>query len=104
MMMIKKAICITLLCFLTLTISAQRSEVGFGLGTFNYSGDLSRGYNFLNSRPAATVFYPSNISNVVSFRAALTGGKLFGSDERPIDPFAAERKASFNIFLLEASA
>lgn len=103
MMISKKAICITLLCFLTYTVFAQRSEIGFGLGTFNYTGDLARNYNFLNSRPAATVFYRSNISNVVSFRASMTGGKLVGSDSRPYDPFAVERKAGFNIFLLEAA-
>lgn len=103
MMIYKKAICITLLCFLSLTVSAQRSEVGFGLGTLTYTGDLSRTYNFLNSRPAGTVFYRSNLSNVVSFRAAMTAGKLAASDNRPIDPFAVERGASFNIFLLEAS-
>jgi hypothetical protein len=103
MMILKKAICITLLCFLTISAFAQRSEVGFGLGTFNYTGDLARNYNLLNSRPAATVFYRSNISNVVSFRAGMTGGKLVASDNRPIDAFAAERNAGFNIFLLEAS-
>lgn len=103
MMQLKKAICITLLCFLSFAVTAQRSEVGFGLGTLNYTGDLVRRYNFLNSRPAATVFYRSNMSNVVSFRAALTGGKLYGSDSRPIDPFSAQRQASFNIFLIEAS-
>ena len=81
---------------------AQRSEVGFGLGTFNYTGDLVRSYDFLNSQPAATVFYRSNISPVVSFRAALTGGKLAAS-ETPIDKFAATRDESFNIFLMEAS-
>jgi hypothetical protein len=85
-------------------IFAQRSEVGFGLGTFNYTGDLSRKYNFLNSKPAATVFYRSNLSKVVSFRTAFTGGKLGASDNRPVDVFAEKRSASFNIFLLEASA
>lgn len=99
----QKALWITLLCFLSFSGFAQRSEVGFGLGTFNYTGDLSRNYNFLNSRPAASVFYRSNLSNVVSFRASLTGGKLVGSDSRPYDPFAVQRQASFNIFLIEAA-
>jgi hypothetical protein len=31
----------------------QRSEVGFGLGTFNYTGDLVRSYNLAFSKPAA---------------------------------------------------
>jgi hypothetical protein len=82
---------------------AQRSEVGFGLGTFNYTGDLARKYDFLNSKLAATVFYRSNLSKVVSFRAAITGGKLGASDKRPIDAFADSRNASFNIFIMEGS-
>jgi hypothetical protein len=81
-----------------------KSEIGFGIGTFNYTGDLVRTYNFGNSQPAATVFYRSNISKVISMRTALTGGKLAASDANPIDVFAAKRASSFNIFLLEASA
>jgi hypothetical protein len=82
---------------------AQRSEIGFGIGTFNYTGDLARTYNFLNSKPAGTVFYRSNLSKVVSLRAALTAGKLGASDKRPVDVFAQQRNASFNIFMMEAS-
>ncbi|HOO09983.1 MAG TPA: DUF6089 family protein [Cyclobacteriaceae bacterium] len=84
---------------------SQRSELGFGIGTFTYTGDLSRTYNFSNSRPAATAFYRANISKVISFKTALTGGKLVASDKRtPLDAFARQRDASFNIFLLEGSA
>src|SRR5687768_12267411 len=90
-------------CLSFTSLTAQRSEVGFGLGTFNYTGDLARTYNFLNSKPAATVFYRSNISKVVSFRTSITGGKIGASDKRPIDAFAEQRDASFNIFLMEAA-
>lgn len=83
---------------------AQKSEAGFGIGTFNYTGDLARNYNFLNSKFAGTVFYRNNISRVISFRASLTGGKMGASDvKRPIDAFATQRASSFNIFLMEAS-
>ncbi len=83
---------------------SQRSEVGFGLGTFNYTGDLVRSYNFAFSQPAATLFYRANISKVVSFRASLTAGKLSASDKSaPIDAFAVKRNASFDIFLSEIS-
>lgn len=85
------------------SLSAQKSEVGFGIGTLNYTGDVARTYNVLNSRPAATVFYRSNLSKVVSLRAALTGGNIGASDRRPIDAFAERRDASFNLFLMEAS-
>lgn len=84
------------------TVVAQRSELGFGIGTFNYTGDLVRNYNFNYSRPAATVIYRSNINRIVSFRAAVTGGKIEAS-EKPIDAFATQRNASFDIFLLEGS-
>jgi hypothetical protein len=92
----------SLICYGQLT---QRSELGFGLGTFNYTGDLVRNYNFAFSKPAATVFYRVNLSKVISLRTSLTGGRVGASDKRiPIDAFAAKRNASFNIFLLEASA
>lgn len=83
---------------------SQRSELGFGLGAFTYTGDLARTYKLSSTRPAATVFYRANISKVISFKTALTGGKLAASDQRkPIDPFAVQRDASFNLFLLEGS-
>lgn len=83
---------------------SQKSEVGFGLGVFNYTGDIVRTYDITTAKPAATVFYRSNISRVISFRVALTGGQLAASDKHhPIDSAAILRNASFNIFLLEAS-
>ena len=97
-----------LLVFINITTGSaqltQRSEIGFGLGTFNYTGDLVQNYNFAFSTPAATVFYRNNISKVVSFRASFTAGRLSASDQRnPIDAFAVKRNASFDIFLSEAS-
>jgi hypothetical protein len=99
----KKSLSVFPLLFLISICSlAQHAEVGFGLGTFNYTGDLVRTYNFKYSKPAATVFYRSNLSKVVSFRAGITGGKI-GASEKPIDPFAVQRDASFDLFLVEAS-
>src|SRR5258706_15905247 len=83
---------------------SQRSEIGFGLGVFNYTGDLVRTYDLTTSKPAATVFYRSNISKVISFRTAITGGQIAASDKHnPLDSAAINRNASFNIFLLELS-
>lgn len=98
----KLSLLISLLVSITGTARAQRSEVGFGLGTLNYTGDLVRTYNFKYSKPAATVFYRSNLSKVVSFRTAITAGKI-GASEKPIDPAASARNASFDLFLMEAS-
>lgn len=88
--------------FLAASSLAQRSEIGFGLGTLNYTGDLVRTYNFKYSKPAGTIFYRSNLSKVVSFRAGITAGKI-GASEKPIDAFAVNRNASFDLFLMEAS-
>ncbi|MCS6972988.1 MAG: DUF6089 family protein, partial [Cyclobacteriaceae bacterium] len=84
------------------TAGAQRSEVGFGLGVFNYTGDLVRTFRLGNSTPAGTVFYRNNLSKVVSFRATLTAGKL-AAGELPLDAAAALRNASFSISLFEAA-
>ena len=99
----------TFLFLQTIVIAAhaqlsQRSELGFGIGTFNYTGDLARTYNFAFSKPAATVLYRVNLSKVVSLRTSITGGKLGASDKvNPLDAFAARRASSFNVFLLELS-
>lgn len=83
---------------------SQRSEIGGGLGIFNYTGDLVRTYDLTTAKPAATVFYRSNISKVISFRTSLTGGQLAASDKNdPLDAFATKRAASFDLFLLELS-
>lgn len=84
-------------------VFAQSSEVGFGLGTLNYTGDLVHSYNFKYSKPAATVFYRANLNKIVSFRTSLTGGKI-GASEIPLDAFATQRQASFNLFLMEVSS
>lgn len=86
----------------SLSAFSQRSEIGFGLGTFNYTGDLVRTYNIRNSKLAGTVYYRSNISKVVSFRATITAGQV-GAKEVPVDAFASARNASFNTFLFETS-
>jgi Domain of unknown function (DUF6089) len=104
---LRKFLGVIILLVIAITTHAQmsvKSELGFGLGTFNYTGDLARTYNFAFSKPAATVFYRANISKVISLRTSLTGGNVAASDKaHPIDPFAAKRNASFNVFLMELS-
>jgi hypothetical protein len=100
--MLRKLLIVAAVFCVSKNLIAQRSELGFGIGTFNYTGDLVRTYNFKYSKPAATVFFRSNISKVVSFRASITAGKL-GASEKPIDPAANLRDASFDIFLFEGA-
>jgi hypothetical protein len=100
--MLKKFLIVATVCFVSGISYSQRSELGFGIGTFNYTGDLVRNYHFKYSQPAGTVFYRSNLSKVVSFRASLTAGRLAAS-EKPIDAAANRRDASFDIFLFEGA-
>ncbi|MDZ7647008.1 MAG: hypothetical protein U5K54_07395 [Cytophagales bacterium] len=47
-------------------------------------------------------FIRSNINRVISIRTSITGGKIGATDQRkPIDAFATQRNASFDLFLLE---
>jgi len=100
--MLRRLLIASFLLVIANPLFSQRSELGFGLGTYNYTGDLVRTYRLKYSTPAATVLYRSNLSKVVSFRASITGGKLAASEE-PIDAFSKERNASFDIFLIEGS-
>jgi hypothetical protein len=101
-MMPRKHGLIFLLSVLSTTVTAQRSEVGFGIGTFNYTGDLVRTFSVSNLTPAGTIYYRNNISKVVSLRSTLTAGKL-AATEVPLDAAANIRNASFDIFLFEAA-
>ena len=83
--------------------SAQAVEVGAGIGTMNYSGDLVRGYKFKHMRPGLTGFYRFNFSDVVSTRIGFSVGWLAGDDSDPIDPAAALRDASFTATVMEAA-
>ena len=101
----KKWMVLLFLSFSTIFPSvAQLAEVGFSLGGFNYTGDLIRSYRPLTTRPAGSIFFRQNLSEPLSVRFGLTGGGVYGTDDEPIDPFAAQRMADFNIFLVEASS
>jgi hypothetical protein len=100
--MLKKLLIVLAFVSVSKTIYAQRSELGFGVGVFNYTGDLVRNYNLKYAKPAVTAFYRANINKIVSFRTTVTAGKV-GAEEKPIDPFAVQRNASFDIFLFEAA-
>jgi hypothetical protein len=89
------------LLFFTTHALAQKNEFGVGLGGFNYAGDLMRGYHVENIKPGILGFYKRNLDNIFSLRGSLTGGMISGSDKKPIDPFATNRNASFQSFIVE---
>ena len=99
---------LTLCLFLALSFSAysqieNNTELGAGVGVLNYTGDLNNQYKFRTQRPAATVFFKYNINDATLFRASVTGGRLFGTDEFSDNPISQVRAQSFKIFLFEAS-
>lgn len=80
----------------------QRTEVGAGIGMFNYTGDLVRNYNLRFSTPAATIYYRYNFNHVISLRTGFTFGRVAANDKtNPLDIAANERGASFSIPLME---
>ena len=91
------------LFFLPSLAFSQTTEIGFGAGILTYSGDLNRSIDLSVSQPAAQVFHRVNINRNVSFKTALTAGKLKGRDKSSFDVFAANRNASFDIFVFEVS-
>ena len=92
----------TLLLFLVSHLAfGQFHEFGLGVGGLNYAGDLMRAYHIENVKPGGVGYYKMNFDNIFSVRGSLTGGIISGSDERPIDPFASNRAASFQSGLLE---
>ena len=78
---------------------AQKREIGFSLGAMYYTGDLARNWVLPQTGFAGMLLLRTNLNNHLSLRVAYTGGNLKGSDAKPIDPFAATRASSFNIFI-----
>jgi len=100
-MILKKAIVVVVVIFICFEARAQETEVGFGIGGLTYTGELERGYNFLNNRPAAMVFYRVNMNEAVALKFPIIFGIIKDSDSNPTDPAAAQRNQSMNIFLME---
>jgi len=102
---IKRSFLTSLFVLLTSHIaSAQFVEYGGGIGAFNYSGDLIRGFQVSNATPGIFGVYRLNFSHAVSTRFTLSYGGLQGSDDNPIDAFGRARGFDFNINLLEFSS
>jgi hypothetical protein len=85
-------------------VGAQLIEFGAGIGITNYSGDLSPGYKLSTAKPAASVHYRLNFSEIVSTRFTLTYGGIKGDDSNPVDVLGENRNHSFSSNILEISS
>ena len=79
-------------------------EFGVGVGVTNYSGDLAPGYQLSIAKPAASIHYRLNFSEIVSTRFTLTYGGIKGNDATPVDVLGENRNHSFDSNVLEVSS
>ncbi|MGI4760458.1 MAG: DUF6089 family protein [Janthinobacterium lividum] len=96
--------------FLATPVLAQHtSELGIGVGTTNYKGEVSPQFQWQNSRPALTVFYRRDISVPVTLRASVTAGYLRAADANVeganggVPPLQSYRQLSLTGGLVEAA-
>jgi hypothetical protein len=85
------------------TAKGQKNEIGISLGAFNYTGELSPGYNVINYRPAGSFFYRLNISPVIALRASLHAGYVHANEENSSNPVSSLRGLYFTTFLNEVA-
>ncbi len=95
---------VLILTLSSLIVNAQSKEIGGGLASFNYTGDLTRTYDITQQTPGLQFYYIRNYQNGWSGKLALAAGTIKGSDKNPIDPLGEVRNASFRDFITEVSA
>ena len=86
------------------SVGAQLIEFGAGIGVTNYSGDLAPGYKLSIAKPAASLHYRLNFSEIVSTRFTLTYGGIKGDDSNPVDVLGENRNHSFSSNIFEISS
>ncbi len=89
--------------FISLSVQAQKIEVGGGLGGFLYKGDVSTSLNPRFYQPGANLFFRYNVSRSFALRGGLAIGRLRGEDRFSRDPFQQARNFSFRSTLSEAT-
>lgn len=105
----KKLITVILVLFVTITVSAQHSEVGLFGGASYYNGDVNPGKPFELSKPAYGVFYRYNFDTRLAVKLGYTKGDLQGrktfieSDDNATPPVLGS-SSSFKTSINELSA
>lgn len=89
--------------FISLSVRAQKIEVGGGLGGFLYKGDVSTTLNPRFYQPGANLFFRYNFTRSFSARGGLGIGSLRGDDRYSRDPLQQARNFSFRSRLSEAT-
>ncbi|WP_338876669.1 DUF6089 family protein [Spirosoma sp. SC4-14] len=89
--------------FISFGASAQKMEVGGGLGGMLYKGDVSPHLNPRFYRPAANMFFRYNATRSFSLRAGLAIGSFQADDKFSNDPLQQARDFSFRSTTSEAT-
>lgn len=84
-------------------LSAQRSEVGFMLGTSYYLGDLNYSNHFGLTQPAGGIIYRYNINPRWALKMNALYGEVVGDDASDVGE-NPDRNLSFESHVLEFSA
>ncbi|TAD98092.1 MAG: hypothetical protein EAZ97_11370 [Bacteroidetes bacterium] len=87
----------------SLPIFAQ-IEIGLGIGTTNYKGDLSSEYHILNSQPAVQLLFKYNLTYEITLRSELLLAQISADDQNSSDPFQKQRNFKFSANMVEFSA
>jgi hypothetical protein len=80
-----------------------KNELGISLGGFNYTGEVSPGYDIRNYRPACSIFHRLNISPVVALRTSVHVGYIHAKEQNVSGALSTARAASFTTLLTEAA-
>lgn len=89
--------------FISLSVQAQKLEIGGGVGGMLYKGDVSPALNPRFYRPAANLFFRYNATRSFSLRAGLAIGSIQAQDRFSSDPLRRARDFSFRSSLSEAT-
>jgi hypothetical protein len=102
----KKTILLLLAIFFIISVNAQKSEVGIGIGISTYFGDLnspSMSTNISQSHPAFQVFYNYYFNQYLNTRLSLGQGTISGDDNKSSSENHKERNLSFKSNITEFS-
>lgn len=89
--------------FISVSVQAQKVEIGGGLGGMLYKGDVSPRLNPRFYQPAANIFFRYNATRSFSVRAGLAVGRIDGEDRVSKDPVQLARNYSFRSAISEAT-
>ena len=82
----------------------RKHELGFGLGAYNYTGELAEYINLKNTKPALNGFYRYNFNDEVSvLRVNLGFGRLGANESNSKEPLRNARAYKFSGYIFETS-